>query len=131
MTITQAKCSRSNLGGRKILSSPDPLSASADATSWDELYPVMQFAHISRESDVRFFAGLESTKTFKAIFDYLLPKSSIMMYWEGPRKAAENSSKTASSFQARINVIIASPVYSEENVLPINIHHWPHWSKNF
>lgn len=43
------------------------------------------------------------------------------MYWEGNGKAAENSSKTESSFQARINVIIASPVYSEENVLPINI----------
>ena len=76
---------------------------------------------ITRESDVRFFIGLESTNTFKAMFDYLLPRSSIIMYQEGAKKVVENSSKTTSSFKIRINAIIASLVYSEGILLPVNI----------
>lgn len=44
----------------------------------------------------------------------------MMLYWEGPKKIAENLSKTTLSFQAHNNAIIASSVYLEESVLQIN-----------
>ena len=126
---TQVKCNRLHLGVRKILSSPTPPSASAAAISSDELYPAMQYVHLTRESGVRIPTGVESTKTFKEIFDYLLLKSFIMMYWEEPEKATENSSKTVSSLQAHINAIIASPVYSE--LISLTFKGRPNWTKSF
>ena len=48
----------------------------------------MQFAQITRESDVRFFTGFESTKSFKEIFNFLVPRARLMKYWEGPKRSS-------------------------------------------
>ena len=83
----------------------------------DRVVVPMQFAQLTRECDVRFFTGLESTATFKTLFDFLLPRSSIMSYWEGLKGS---SRERASNFQERLDMIIGSPVYGPDSVLPIN-----------
>ena len=78
----------------------------------------MQFAQITRESDVRFFTGFESTKSFKEIFNFLVPRARLIKYWEGPKRSScvEREERT----QQRTDIIISSHVYTEGSVLPIN-----------
>ena len=84
-----------------------------------ELYMALQFAHISREGDVRFYTGFETVESFKTVFDFLISKASIMSYWEGSKKSL--SKKKCEKSQQRIDTIITSPEYAEGSVLPINI----------
>lgn len=46
----------------------------------------MRFCQLARESDVLFFTGLESTRIFRALFNYLQKKASAMTYWDGSKK---------------------------------------------
>ena len=46
----------------------------------------MQFCHLTREYDVRFFTRLTSTGTFKTLHDHVFSISSVMSYWEGPKR---------------------------------------------
>lgn len=58
----------------------------------------------------------------------------MMMYWEKPKKTAENSSKTTSSFRVRINAINASLVYSRKmsfQLTSLGLKGRPHWRKSF
>ena len=51
----------------------------------------MQFCHLTREYDVRFFTGLTSTGTFKTLYDHVSAKASVMSYWEGPKRTSHGS----------------------------------------
>lgn len=84
----------------------------------DHMYAAMQFAQITRESDVRFFTGFESTKSFKEIFNFLVPRAQLMKYWEGPKRTS--SVEREESTQHMIDTIISSPEYVEGSILPIN-----------
>ncbi|CAB3991527.1 THAP domain-containing 11, partial [Paramuricea clavata] len=78
----------------------------------------MQFAQITRESDVRFFTGFESTKSFQEIFNFLVPRARLMKYWEGVKRSSGVEREEPN--QQRIDTIILSNVYAEGSVLPIN-----------
>ena len=45
--------------------------------------PSFTFAHITRETDVRFFTGFCSSLMFKFVFDHLEVKARSMLYWKG------------------------------------------------
>ena len=62
----------------------------------------MQFAHLSRQYDVRFYTGLTSTETFRALFDHVEVKARVMSYWQGPKSSSTISTETVHS-----NFIIA------------------------
>ena len=51
----------------------------------------MLFEQISRETDMKTFTGLPSTKCFKCIFDHLFPKAQHMQYWRGPKQTAREA----------------------------------------
>ena len=85
--------SRSSPRKRILLSSPsenDFLAndkSSSQSTQTDNIiqeHVPMMFAHITRESDVRFFTGITGPELFKEIFDIMLePKAKCMTYWSG------------------------------------------------
>ena len=49
-------------------------------------YFAMQFEHLTREYDVRFYTGFESPEIFSAVFDFVKVKASIMTYWDGTKR---------------------------------------------
>ncbi|KXJ11353.1 hypothetical protein AC249_AIPGENE26518 [Exaiptasia diaphana] len=53
----------------------------------------MRFEQITREADVKTFTGLPSTKAFKCIFEYLLPRAQYMQYWRGPKQTGKEAPK--------------------------------------
>ena len=46
----------------------------------NDMHVAMQFTNITRESDVRFFMGLESPEKLCELFSFLLPKLPIMTF---------------------------------------------------
>ena len=46
----------------------------------NDMHVAMQFTNITRESDVRFFTGLESPEKLCELFSFLLPKLAIMTF---------------------------------------------------
>ena len=46
----------------------------------------MRFCQLTRESDVLFYTGLENTRIFQTVFNYLQKKTSVMTYWDGSKK---------------------------------------------
>ena len=64
----------------------------------------MQFFHLTREYDVRFFfTGLTSTDTFKSLY-YVFLKSSVMSYWEGPKRSSLLPNDRLDSVAQRVSV---------------------------
>ena len=45
----------------------------------------MTFSQITRERDVRFYTGMQSTAAFKLGFGHLQGKASVMHYWNGEK----------------------------------------------
>ena len=73
-------------------------AADADAEQTTAAVP-MQFTHLTRESDVKFFTGLPSTKAFHCLFEHLLPKVQHMQYWRGAKQTEREAPKDPSDFQ--------------------------------
>ena len=54
----------------------------------------MQFSHITREYDVRFFTGIPSPQMFQSIFELMLePKAKNMCYWSGAKLNSERDER--------------------------------------
>ena len=68
-----------------------PLTQSTQTDDIIQEHVPMMFAHITRESDVRFFTGITGPELFKEIFDIMLePKAKHMTYWSGVKKSTGN-----------------------------------------
>eukprot|EP00795_Rhopilema_esculentum_P009833 gene9833-18408_t len=108
---------QTTIGGAASASSEEPENADKQESSI--ILPVpMKFEQLNREFDVRFCTGLEIVETFKAIFDYLHPRSRLMKYWEGPKRAFQKQKSDV--YQQRVDQILSSSVYAEGDILPIN-----------
>ena len=66
---------------------------------------------ISRESDVIFYTGLQGTKMFKVIFDFVKRKASVMTYWDGSKKTLRLRKGPTD-----IETLLSSPEY---DILPL------------
>jgi hypothetical protein len=51
--------------------------------------PSLQFAHITRESDVKCFTGFRSSNMFQFVFNWLSAKASSMRYWKGSKNTTD------------------------------------------
>ena len=51
----------------------------------------MEFHHITRDYDVRFFTGLTSSVTFKSLYDLIFRKANAMSYWQGLKRTGKRS----------------------------------------
>ena len=83
----------------------------------------LRLQHLNREFNIRFCTGIETVETFKAIYDFLLPRSKIMKYWEGPKKSAQATqiaTVSRSAYQRKPEDVISSEAYVEIDNLPIN-----------
>ena len=53
----------------------------------------MKFAQITKDSDVLFFTGLDGSKMFETVFEYVREKAAVMTYWDGSRKTMKESKR--------------------------------------
>lgn len=60
---------------------------------------------LTRDADVKFYTGFDSTIHFKAIFDHLLPKARNMQYWRGPKQTDDEA-------PSRYDFDLSSPIAS-------------------
>ena len=82
-----------------------------------------RFAHITRECDVCTFTGIEGTKMFRAVFDFLKRKASCMTYWDGQKKTLRP--RSGNSSVERTESMLNS---SDYNLDPKTITHYQAWS---
>ena len=83
----------------------------------------LRLQHLNREFNIRCCTGIETVETFKAIYDFLFPRSKIMKYWEGPKKSAQATqiaTVSKSAYQRKPEDVISSEAYVEIDNLPIN-----------
>ena len=58
------------------------------------------FEQFTREFEVKLYTGLNSTESFKCVFNFLLPKAQNMQYWRGAKQTEKEAPKgTATPFQ--------------------------------
>jgi hypothetical protein len=53
----------------------------------------LRFEQFTREFEVEFYNGLNSTESFKCVFDFLLPKAQNMQYWRGAKQTEKEAPK--------------------------------------
>eukprot|EP00794_Sanderia_malayensis_P017239 gene17236-18960_t len=126
-------------GGSRICSNHflDGLSGVQDDDSssdenGEDLVPDMpvslKLQHLNREFNIRFCTGFEKVETFQAIFDFLLPRSKLMKYWEGPKKSARITTASTSACQQKTDAIITSLAYAEVSSATVS-QIWTTWVK--
>ena len=76
----------------------------------------MQFYHLTREYDNRFFTGLTTTGTFETLCDLVFSKSSVMSYWEGPKRT---SLLQNNQINDRLDSVEETPVLPEHETFPL------------
>ena len=60
----------------------------------------LRFEQFTREFEVKLYTGLNSTESFKCVFNFLLPKAQNMQYWQGAKQTVKEAPKgTATLFQ--------------------------------
>ena len=78
----------------------------------------MQFTHITKECDICTFTSLEGAQMFKAVFDLLKPKTSVMTYWDGQKKTLQMR-KRGSSVELRQSLLSLSGYNLDPVLLPV------------
>ena len=71
------------------------------------------FTQFTREGDVKFHTGFESTEMFKIVFEFVKVKASVMTYWDGNKKTLILRKQSSSS---DLDMLLASPEY---NIVPL------------
>ena len=67
----------------------------------------LMFTNITRNSDVSTFTGLQGSKMFQIVFEYVRRKASMMKYWDGSKRTMRPK-KRPSSVEAIIFANIIS-----------------------
>ena len=90
MLNVEEPCSSNNLADTEIVfesNMAEPLIKDKETMTDDYQESVpMRFCQLTRKSDVLFFTGLENTRIFQTLFNYLQKKVSVMAYWGGSKK---------------------------------------------
>ena len=74
--------------------SSTPLSSSSDHPIKNTSIRLsFAFEQITREADLRFYTGFESTVMFKTVFQHLTPIASRMRYWKGEAETKRETPK--------------------------------------
>ena len=74
-----------------------------------------RFEQLTRECDVKFFTGFESTVMFKAIFNHVKSRAIVMRYWEGQKRASHKQKSNDLSTE-HTNIILQSPKYNKVDI---------------
>ena len=69
----------------------------------------MQFEQLTREMEVKVYAGLPSTETFRFLFDYLSEKARFMQYWRGGKQTTKESPQPPSPFELATGFVKGRP----------------------
>ena len=80
------------------LGSPSFTTSESDSECEKTVVP-MRFEQLTRESDVKLFTGLPSTKAFRCIFNYPLPKAKTMQYWRGAKQTQKEQLHKQTAFK--------------------------------
>ena len=95
LTQSDLKTQKSHKKRRTIEKQATPVSAKMSKTIVVEEMDVflqtpepvpLFFTHLTRECDVHFFTGFQSTDMFKLVFSKLYTKAKDMLYWKGKKK---------------------------------------------
>ena len=78
----------------------------------------LQFAQITRDSDVSTFTGLAGADMFRSIFNFMKHKAAVMQYWDG-NKRTNRTRKRPSSVQSTEQLLISPEYDISEDMFPI------------
>ena len=65
----------------------------------------MTFAQLTKDSDFLFYTGLDGSKMFQYVFDYVKNKDTVMTYWDGSKKTSKEGKRPASLISSSDNEI--------------------------
>ncbi|XP_047124247.1 uncharacterized protein LOC124806968 [Hydra vulgaris] len=81
-------------------------------------YIALQFSHITRDSEVSTFTGLQNAKMFQSVFNYVKHKAAVMKYWDG-NKRTNRLRKTMSSVESVEQLHLSEDYTICDNLFPM------------
>ena len=79
---------------------------------------VLQFCHITRDSDVSTFTGVQNARIFQSVFNYVKHKAAVTKYWDG-NKRTNRLRKTMSSVESVEQLLLSQDYNIDDNLFPM------------